>query len=63
MIQLPAGEVIRTKLVRLFYFVGAGGVCAFGINKWKDLERKSMIQKQQQQQLNGPSMGNQSNSV
>ncbi|PIN15955.1 hypothetical protein CDL12_11408 [Handroanthus impetiginosus] len=48
MIPLPAGEVIRTKLVRLLYFVGTGAVCAVGINKWKEIERKSMIQKQQQ---------------
>ncbi|KAK4420427.1 hypothetical protein Salat_1993000 [Sesamum alatum] len=62
MVPLPAGEVVRTKLVRLLYFVGAGAVCAAAINKWKDMERKSMIQKYQQQ-LNGPSSESQSNVI
>ncbi|KZV30864.1 hypothetical protein F511_37097 [Dorcoceras hygrometricum] len=47
MIPVPVGEEVGPKLVRLLYFVGAGVLCAAGINKWKDLERKSMIQKQQ----------------
>ncbi|KAL0362616.1 UNVERIFIED_CONTAM: hypothetical protein Scaly_1216800 [Sesamum calycinum] len=56
MIPVPAGEEVAPKLVRLLYFVGAGVLCTAGINKWKDLERKAMIQKQQQ--LNGPSVEN-----
>ncbi|KAL0406725.1 UNVERIFIED_CONTAM: hypothetical protein Slati_3986400 [Sesamum latifolium] len=62
MMQLPGGEVVRTKLVRLLYFVGAGAVCAAAINKWKDMERKSLIRKYQQQ-LNGPSSESPSNVV
>ncbi|PON98460.1 hypothetical protein TorRG33x02_056940 [Trema orientale] len=46
----PAGP----KLVRLLYFVGAGFICAIGINKWRDYQRKSMVIQQdpklQQQQ-------------
>ncbi|KAL0320601.1 UNVERIFIED_CONTAM: hypothetical protein Sradi_5321600 [Sesamum radiatum] len=73
MMQLPAGEVVRTKVVRLLYFVGAGGtcadfvwvvfveaVCAAAINKWKDMERKSLIRKYQRQ-LNGSSSQSPSN--
>ncbi|KAL8507635.1 hypothetical protein ACS0TY_018248 [Phlomoides rotata] len=44
----PVGEEVGPKLVRLLYFVGAGVVCTAGINKWKDLERKWAIQKEQQ---------------
>ncbi|KAL0353842.1 UNVERIFIED_CONTAM: hypothetical protein Sradi_2291300 [Sesamum radiatum] len=61
MIPVPAGEEVAPKLVRLLYFVGAGVLCTAGINKWKDLERKAMIQKQQQ--LNGPSVENPSDVV
>uniref|UniRef100_A0A7N0V9G7 Transmembrane protein n=1 Tax=Kalanchoe fedtschenkoi TaxID=63787 RepID=A0A7N0V9G7_KALFE len=32
------------KIVRLMYFVGAGIVCTAAINKWRDLERKSILQ-------------------
>ncbi|CAB4307723.1 unnamed protein product [Prunus armeniaca] len=39
------------KLLRLLYFVGAGFICTVGINKWRELQRKSILQQQQQQQL------------
>ncbi|CAM8877123.1 hypothetical protein QQ045_019535 [Rhodiola kirilowii] len=41
------------KIVRLMYFVGAAIVCTAAINKWRDLERKSILQ--QQQKLNDQS--------
>lgn len=78
-IPLPPGEEVAPKLVRLLYFVGAGGthhqhlflqlfrtfllfqtskqffspffrevVCTTVINKWKEYERKSMAEKEQQ---------------
>lgn len=37
----PAGP----KLVRLLYFVGAGFLCTAAINKWRELERKSIQQR------------------
>ncbi|VVA19020.1 PREDICTED: transmembrane [Prunus dulcis] len=37
------------KLLRLLYFVGAGFICTVGINKWRELQRKSILQQQQQQ--------------
>nr|XP_011460793.1 PREDICTED: uncharacterized protein LOC105350460 [Fragaria vesca subsp. vesca] len=40
------------KLVRLLYFVGAAFICTVGINKWRELQRKSLnLEKQKQQQL------------
>ncbi|GFP79599.1 hypothetical protein PHJA_000103400 [Phtheirospermum japonicum] len=60
-IPVPAGEEVAPKLARLLYFVGAGVICTAGINKLKDLEKKSMIQKEQQ--LNGPSLDNPSTVV
>ncbi|CAB4277334.1 unnamed protein product [Prunus armeniaca] len=38
------------KLLRLLYFVGAGFICTVGINKWREIQRKSILQQQQQQQ-------------
>ncbi|VVA16587.1 PREDICTED: PHAVU_005G081700g [Prunus dulcis] len=38
------------KLLRLLYFVGAGFICTVGINKWLELQRKSILQQLQQQQ-------------
>ncbi|KAL6570650.1 hypothetical protein OROGR_000200 [Orobanche gracilis] len=55
-IPVPAGEEVAPKLVRLLYFVGAGG-----INKWNDLQKKSTIRKEQQ--LNGPSLDSPSSVV
>ncbi|XP_062170182.1 uncharacterized protein LOC133875925 [Alnus glutinosa] len=43
----PAGP----KLLRLIYFVGAGFICTAAINKWRELERKAMLPKQQGNQL------------
>ncbi|KAF8025864.1 hypothetical protein BT93_F2638 [Corymbia citriodora subsp. variegata] len=37
------------KALRLLYFVGAGFICTAAINKWRELERKSLQQQQQQQ--------------
>ncbi|KAL7186192.1 hypothetical protein ACSBR2_028026 [Camellia fascicularis] len=34
------------KLVRLLYFVGAGLITTLAINKWRDLQRKSIQQQQ-----------------
>ncbi|KAJ9153495.1 hypothetical protein P3X46_026925 [Hevea brasiliensis] len=45
----PAGP----KVLRLLYFVGAGFICTVAINKWREVERKS-IQKQHQQQSHLP---------
>ncbi|KAL9270445.1 hypothetical protein AKJ16_DCAP20499 [Drosera capensis] len=39
----PAGP----KLIRLISFVGAGFVCVFAINKWRDYERRSLQRKNQ----------------
>ncbi|VVA19017.1 PREDICTED: transmembrane [Prunus dulcis] len=35
------------KLLRLLYFVGAGFFCTVGINKWRELQNKSILQQQQ----------------
>ncbi|XP_050368934.1 uncharacterized protein LOC126787039 [Argentina anserina] len=37
------------KLLRLLYFVGAGFICTVGVNKWRELQRKSVILEQQKQ--------------
>ncbi|KAK3026482.1 hypothetical protein RJ639_041779 [Escallonia herrerae] len=42
------GEEAAPKLVRLLYFVGAGFICTAAINKWRELERKSVLQQQAQ---------------
>ncbi|XP_061370803.1 uncharacterized protein LOC133313446 [Gastrolobium bilobum] len=42
----PAGP----KLIRLVWFVGAGVICTAAINKWREFERKAIIQQHQQQQ-------------
>ncbi|XWS27351.1 hypothetical protein CRYUN_Cryun26dG0107700 [Craigia yunnanensis] len=34
------------KVLRLLYFVGAGFLFTIGINKWRQLERKSVQQQQ-----------------
>ncbi|KAL1537694.1 hypothetical protein AAHA92_30181 [Salvia divinorum] len=53
-IPLPPGEEVAPKLTRLLYFVGAGVVCTAAINKWKEYEKKSMIQKEQQLNESSP---------
>ncbi|KAM7492520.1 hypothetical protein LguiA_035441 [Lonicera macranthoides] len=40
------GEEAGPKLVRMLYFVGAGFICTAAINKWRDLERKSILKQQ-----------------
>ncbi|XP_027344059.1 uncharacterized protein LOC113856442 [Abrus precatorius] len=42
----PAGP----KLLRLIYFIGAGVICTAAINKWREYERKTIIQQRLQQQ-------------
>ncbi|KAB5534551.1 hypothetical protein DKX38_017637 [Salix brachista] len=37
------------KVLRLLYFVGAGFICTVGINKWREIERKSILEQQQQE--------------
>ncbi|CDP06022.1 unnamed protein product [Coffea canephora] len=54
-IPVPVGEEVGPKLVRFLYFIGAGFVCTAAINKWRDLERKANIQKQQKELLENPS--------
>ncbi|XP_010537726.1 PREDICTED: uncharacterized protein LOC104812318 [Tarenaya hassleriana] len=39
------------KVTRLLYFVGAGFLCTFAINKWREFERNSILKKQQMNQL------------
>ncbi|KAK7273419.1 hypothetical protein RIF29_14468 [Crotalaria pallida] len=41
------------KIFRLFYFVGAGVVCTIAINKWREYERKMILQQQQQLRAKG----------
>lgn len=35
------------KVLRLLCFVGAGLLCTIGINKWQQLERKSVQQQEE----------------
>ncbi|KAK9189789.1 hypothetical protein WN943_018388 [Citrus x changshan-huyou] len=35
-----------TKVLRLLYFIGAGFICTVAINKWRELEQKSLQKKQ-----------------
>ncbi|KAL0545774.1 hypothetical protein IC582_015666 [Cucumis melo] len=44
----PAGP----KILRLLYFAGAGFICSFAINKWREIERSSLLQQHQKQRLN-----------
>ncbi|XVF18610.1 hypothetical protein REPUB_Repub11eG0037400 [Reevesia pubescens] len=37
------------KVLRLLIFVGAGFLFTIGINKWREIERKSVQQQEQQQ--------------
>ncbi|KAL5736564.1 hypothetical protein ACOSP7_031029 [Xanthoceras sorbifolium] len=39
------------KLLRFLYFVGAGIICSASINKYRELERKSLLKKQQEESL------------
>ncbi|KAL3508777.1 hypothetical protein ACH5RR_028178 [Cinchona calisaya] len=54
-IPVPVGEEVGPKVVRLLYFVGAGFLCTAAINKWRDLEKKANIQKQQKELLENSS--------
>nr|GMC74734.1 Protein split ends like [Ipomoea batatas]GMC76705.1 Protein split ends like [Ipomoea batatas] len=45
--MIAPGREAGPKVVRLLCFVSAGFLCTAAINKWRELERKSTIQKQQ----------------
>ncbi|CAJ1957575.1 unnamed protein product [Sphenostylis stenocarpa] len=36
------------KLIRLVFFIGAGVICTTAINKWREYERNTIVQQQQQ---------------
>ncbi|KAL1224166.1 hypothetical protein V5N11_031304 [Cardamine amara subsp. amara] len=38
------------KVLRMFYFVGAGFLCTFAINKWREMEKKSILKQQEKNQ-------------
>ncbi|XP_022134299.1 uncharacterized protein LOC111006563 [Momordica charantia] len=44
----PAGP----KVLRFLYFAGAGFVFAIAVNKWREMERRSLLQQHQKQMLN-----------
>ncbi|XP_038897241.1 uncharacterized protein LOC120085366 [Benincasa hispida] len=44
----PAGP----KVLRLLYFAGAGFIFTIAINKWREIERNSLLEQQQKQRLN-----------
>ncbi|KAJ0266959.1 hypothetical protein HA466_0008640 [Hirschfeldia incana] len=54
------------KVLRMVYFVGAGFLCTFAINKWREMEEKKSNLKQQEkknQQGDGALFPNPSDSV
>ncbi|CAN8292990.1 unnamed protein product [Cochlearia groenlandica] len=38
------------KVLRMFWFVGAGFLCTFAINKWREIERKSVLKQEEKNQ-------------
>ncbi|CAH8252570.1 unnamed protein product [Arabidopsis lyrata] len=36
------------KMLRMVYFVGAGFLCTFAINKWREMERNSLLKQEQE---------------
>ncbi|EOA36389.1 hypothetical protein CARUB_v10010818mg [Capsella rubella] len=38
------------KILRMVYFVGAGFLCTFAINKWREMERNSLLKEEQKSQ-------------
>ncbi|XP_018454626.1 uncharacterized protein LOC108825775 [Raphanus sativus] len=40
------------KVLRMVYFVGAGFLCTFAINKWLEMEKKSNLKQQQLEKKN-----------
>ncbi|GAY67754.1 hypothetical protein CUMW_259010 [Citrus unshiu] len=45
------GRLTGTKVLRLPYFFGAGFIYTATIDKWRELERKSLKKKQQESNL------------
>ncbi|KAK2638735.1 hypothetical protein Ddye_026530 [Dipteronia dyeriana] len=39
------------KVLRFVYFISAGFICTAAINKYRELERKSLLKKQQEENL------------
>ncbi|CAH2037279.1 unnamed protein product, partial [Thlaspi arvense] len=38
------------KVLRMIYFVGAGFLCTFAINKWREMEKNSILKQQETNQ-------------
>ncbi|CAA7014884.1 unnamed protein product [Microthlaspi erraticum] len=38
------------KVLRMFFFVGAGFLCTFAINKWREMERNSILKQEEKNQ-------------
>ncbi|XP_010498031.1 PREDICTED: uncharacterized protein LOC104775797 [Camelina sativa] len=36
------------KILRMVYFVGAGFLCTFAINKWREMERNAILKQEEQ---------------
>lgn len=41
------------KMLRMVYFVGAGFLCTFAINKWREMERNSLLKQEQEKNQQG----------
>ncbi|KFK43891.1 hypothetical protein AALP_AA1G187400 [Arabis alpina] len=41
------------KVLRMVIFVGAGFLCTFAINKWREIERNSILKQQDKNQQVG----------
>ncbi|KAK3198628.1 hypothetical protein Dsin_022043 [Dipteronia sinensis] len=39
------------KVLRFVYFIGAGFICTAAINKYRELERKSLLKKQEEENI------------
>ncbi|XP_010459249.1 PREDICTED: uncharacterized protein LOC104740378 [Camelina sativa] len=37
------------KILRMVYFVGAGFLCTYAINKWREMERNSILKQEEEQ--------------
>lgn len=44
--KMGPAEEAGPKIGRLLYFVGAGFLCTAVINKWRELEQKSLLKQQ-----------------
>ncbi|ESQ35113.1 hypothetical protein EUTSA_v10009282mg [Eutrema salsugineum] len=47
------------KVLRMIYFVGAGFLCTFAINKWREIEKNSILKQQETEQKGDGSLLNQ----